>query len=337
MHRTGVGIFTGRFLPLHMGHVEAITKASCRVDKLYVALIHDEHHDKEICERKHFKYILPEIRVRWIRQLMKDIKNVKVITVNTSSMEEAGEKLLEMIPETITHSFKIDFEEDSVPHNAFEAMTEYTFGHDVLTYHVTEEKIRNEGVYSNWLNLSDIVRPYFVKKVVVIGTESSGKTTLANYLAKIFDTICVEEYGRLICEEMGGYEDLFTRDLFSQIAYGQKMLEAEGIKKANKVMFVDTEAIVTQYYSVLFDGEKDDVVEAVSMTQDYDLWIYLEPDIKWVEDDIRSYGDEKNRRENNVLLKSMLDERGINYISISGTYIERLNKAIELVNNLLTS
>jgi len=186
----------------------------------------------------------------------------------------------------------------------------------------------------NWDNIPNVVRPYFVKKVVVVGTESSGKSTLTKHLAKLYNTNYVEEYGRALCEKMGGYDGIFTPDLFRIIAYGHKMSEFKEINYSNKILFIDTEIIVTQYFSELLVG-RDPLLDIIAEKDHYDLWIYLEPDIEWISDGYRTYGEGDDRRQNNIKLKKMLDERNIKYHIIGGSYIERITGAIKLVDEII--
>jgi HTH-type transcriptional repressor of NAD biosynthesis genes len=118
------------------------------------------------------------------------------------------------------------------------------------------------------------------------------------------------------------------------IAYGHKMDEFEKIRYSNKLLFVDTEIIVTQYFSELFSG-KDPILESMAEHNYYDLWIYLEPDVAWVSDGFRTYGREEDRRSNNEKLKTMLDERGIAYQAVSGSYIDRITEAVKLIDKIL--
>ncbi len=92
--------------------------------------------------------------------------------------------------------------------------------------------------------------------------------------------------------------------------------------------------IVTQYFSELLTG-RDPILDIIADHNYYDLWLYLEPDIKWVEDGFRSYGTIEQRIKNNEKLKKMLDEKGINYHAIGGSYYERITQAVKLVDDIL--
>ena len=95
------------------------------------------------------------------------------------------------------------------------------------------------------------------------------------------------------------------------------------------------------YYLLDFkDNDNDDkrfkyIAECISYLNNYDLYIFLEPDVKWVQDGSRTYGDQKIREKNNKILKKLLDENGINYICVSGDYQNRYQESKNLVKKLL--
>jgi HTH-type transcriptional regulator, transcriptional repressor of NAD biosynthesis genes len=200
---------------------------------------------------------------------------------------------------------------------------------------ISATSIRNEGVFRHWEFIPDFVKPYFIKKVVVVGTESCGKSTLTKNLAKIYNTTYVGEYGRTVCEELGGCDGIIVKEDYHKIAYGHKMEEFKAIEKANKLVFIDTEAIVTQFYSNLYNNEHQTVLDEIAKLQDYDLWLYLEPDVTWVDDGLRVHGEETVRDQNNKHLKTLLNKHNINYKIIGGKYENRLKGAIESIEMLL--
>jgi HTH-type transcriptional repressor of NAD biosynthesis genes len=83
-----------------------------------------------------------------------------------------------------------------------------------------------------------------------------------------------------------------------------------------------------------FKGKKSELVEQIIKLQDYDLILYLEPDVKWVEDGFRFAGKDEDRIKNNEKLKKMFKNRGINFTSINGDYTQRFNKSRELIDDL---
>jgi HTH-type transcriptional regulator, transcriptional repressor of NAD biosynthesis genes len=335
-----VGFIGGKFLPLHQGHVYAIIHASSMVDELYVVLTHSQIRDKELCKGSKMDYIPPHIRLRWLSQLTKDMPYVKVISIedydgnDDYDWNQGAELIKEAIGKPIDFVFSSEYEYNDIFKELYPDSTHVII--DPKRSHVTisATTIRNEGVYHHWEFVPQFVKPYFIKKVVVVGTESCGKSTLTKNLAKIYNTTYVEEYGRTVCEELGGCEGIIVKEDYQKIAYGHKMKEIEAIEKANKVVFIDTEAIVTQFYSHLYNNEHQPVLDEIAKLQEYDLWLYLEPDVKWVDDGLRVHGEDDVRVQNNQHLKTLLEKHRINYKGLSGDYVSRLKGAMESIDIL---
>ena len=333
-----VGFIGGKFLPLHQGHVYSILQASTRVDKLYVILSHSEKRDRDLCERCGCKYIPYQTRLSWLHQLAKNTDHIVPVAIEDEygdddyDWEDGARKIKEKIKEPIDIIFGSDPEYKEIFSKLYPDACYTLVDHDRSIQPVSGTKVRNDP-YKHWDMLPSFVRPFFVKKVVVVGTESCGKSTLVSKLAQMYNTVRVEEHGRNVCEENGGPETL-TEDMYRRIAYGHKLLEYEAVQKANKLLLVDTEAVVTEYYAGLYNGYSDPLFGEMIKHEDYDLWLFLEPDVTWVDDGQRRHGSDDARLENNRKLKSMLDGYGIKYVTISGNYEERLQFAMDEVDAL---
>lgn len=337
-----VGFIGGKFLPLHLGHVHAITQAACSCDELYVILSYSQLRDRKLCEAAGMQEMPYEVRLRWLSGLAKDMENVHVLAVEDAADSDESYDWAQGAADIRRKIGKpIDFVFSS--ETAYEPIFKKLYPeaqHIIIDAHrshvpISATRIREEGVFAHWEYIPAIVRPTFVKKVVVVGTESCGKSTLTRYLAKMYNTVFVEEYGRTVCEEVGGCETILTEEYYPYIAYGHKMKEYEAVKQANKVMFIDTEAIVTQFYSELYTGRTFPVLDQVAREQQYDLWLYLEPDVPWVDDGLRVHGENQLRQDNHEKLKRMLDERHIPYVTVTGNYQDRLRQAMQHVDALL--
>jgi HTH-type transcriptional regulator, transcriptional repressor of NAD biosynthesis genes len=332
-----VGMFAGKMIPLHRGHTYVATQASNMCDELYWGLSHCFARDRMLCHREHFKNCTAEQRLIWMRMVAKDMPNVNVFEFedwdgdNYHSWEMGADAIRAAIGK------KIDFVFGSEPsyRKIFEEVhpdAEYILidaGRDYFP--ISSTRIREEGPYKHWFMLPDVVRPFFVKKVVIVGTESCGKSTLVKSLARTFDTTYVEEYGRTMCEYVGGIPAL---EHYPTIAYGHKMKEFEAAKQATRVMFVDTEALTTLYYKHLYTNDwNDGLYREIAGLQDYDLWIYLTPDVEWVDDGLRQNADDRTKQD--VILRELLNSFGIKYEVVGGSYQERYMRSLKLVNNLL--
>lgn len=335
-----VGFIGGKFLPFHLGHAYAIVKASSMCDKLYVILSYGKERDYHLCVNEgNIKEIPYKVRLSWLRQFTRDMQNITVIAIEDSAKTnegydwEKGAKDIKLaIGENIDYIFSSEESYTAIFAKLYPKTKHMIIDEKRERYPISATKIRKEGPFKHWKFLPKIVRPFFVKKVVIVGTESCGKSTLIRNLSKIYNTNYVEEFGRTICEKKGGADALLEED-YPLIAYGHKMLEQNALESSNKILFIDTESLVTKYYLELYENKTSNLYEKIAKLQNYDLWIYLEPDVKWINDGTRTHGSQKIREENSTKLKNILDKQNVNYHIISGNYVERFSKAIELIEN----
>lgn len=201
---------------------------------------------------------------------------------------------------------------------------------------ISATKIRNNP-HKYWTYLPSIVRKDWLKKVAIIGTESSAKSTLTKYLAKMYNTSWVEEYGRNYClNEMCNDESLLTFDDYGIIAANRFYDEKQAERTANKILFCDTNAFITQFYCRLYEAKNHPLVEAYIDEEEYDLILHLSDEVKWVDDGLRI---NRNRTKTRLLFNQMLDEYEITehkgYHYIDGDYNQRLIKAQLIIDELL--
>lgn len=170
-----------------------------------------------------------------------------------------------------------------------------------------------------------------IKRIALVGPESCGKSYMSEFLARHFQTVFVEEYGRTYCEKFG--MDLTELD-FSHIAGGQLYREDEMAKLANRVLICDTELIVTQVWSeIYFNGVCQPWIIWASQNRHYDHFLLLKPDIPWVNDGLREYEKQRDRMFERLL--EILTERKLPFTIISGSFEERDNRAIGAVEMVL--
>lgn len=335
-----VGMYGGKFLPVHLGHVNMMIRASTMVDELHIIVSYDPVYEMHLCEEQSGTPRIPEdVRARWWKELTKDMPHVhvhKVYEEQTGEFEDwekGAEGIKAAIGKPIDVVFSSEYEYEEFFSVLYPEATHAVLDPERSTYNISATKIRTEGAMKHWDMLPGVVRPYFTKQVVIVGTESCGKSTLVKNLANLYNTRYVEEYGRTFYERIGDEETMY--DDYKHIAFEQKFHEKNQLERAHKVLFIDTEANVTQYYSHLYLKAHNPVVAAIAEQQQYDLWLYLEPDVDWVDDGYRQHGNQDIRDKNNQYLKSMLDDRGIDYKVIKGNYRERLEKAMNHINKLI--
>ncbi|MDQ0270997.1 multifunctional transcriptional regulator/nicotinamide-nucleotide adenylyltransferase/ribosylnicotinamide kinase NadR [Cytobacillus purgationiresistens] len=337
-----VGMYGGKFLPFpHLGHVYAMIKASTMVDELHVIVSHDTKHEEKLCEDGMIPHIPFTMRLRWWTQLTKELPHVQVHEVyeeqtgDFSDWVRGSRDIKKKVGKSIDTVFSSEHSYQPIFDQLYPKAKHILIDPDRAAYPISGTLFRKEGAIKHWDMIPKIIQPYFVKKVVVVGTESCGKSTIVKNLANLFNTSYVEEYGRTFYERLGGCERITIPEDYPEIAFEHKYHEKMQLQKANKVLFIDTEATVTQYFSQAYLGEQQPILNEIIKLQKYDLWLFLEPDVKWVNDGTRSFGEDDIRQTNNLLLKTLLDNHGIDYVAINGDYLQRLEKAINHVNELI--
>ena len=169
-------------------------------------------------------------------------------------------------------------------------------------------------------------------KIVIIGPESTGKSTLCASLAAHFSTIWCREYAREYLLKHGtdySYDDLLV------IAKGQLKLEDEAVQSLaeaySSMLFIDTDMYVMKVWCE-FVFEKchpwilDQVVE-----RKYDGYILCKPDLPWVKDELREYPDFETRDKLYHHYKDILINQETPWFEVSGIDSMRTANAIHWV------
>ena len=177
----------------------------------------------------------------------------------------------------------------------------------------------------NWDFIAAAARPYFVKKIVLLGTESTGKSTLTEKLAAHFNAGYVPEMAREILEKT---EDCKPEHLV-EIAVLHANTILTKLKEANRLLFIDTDINITRSYSKFLFNETLHCDRWIEDANKADLYIFLEPDCEFVQDGTRLPNEERLRL--NFFHKEQIKQAGITYFSVNGNWEERLEKSCELV------
>ena len=195
-----------------------------------------------------------------------------------------------------------------------------------------------KDIYGHWDWMPQIVRSYFTKRVLMIGGESSGKSTLTVNLANYFNTVYLEEVGRDLSELSGTDVYMLSED-FTRILLEHKAKEMRLIEQSDKVFFEDTDCLITRFFMDFFEDENieknERLAEAIAELNSYDLILYLEPDVEWVQDGGRSDIIAADRKKYGDMIKALYTKYGFEFKTISGDYNNRFDQAVKYVKELL--
>ena len=172
-------------------------------------------------------------------------------------------------------------------------------------------------------------------KIVLFGPESTGKTTLANQLASHYKTNLVPEFARdYLQNKWDTNNEVCSLDDLPIIVEGQKKLENQILKKSNRIIFCDTNVVVTQIWSQThFNGYCSPKILEEAQQSNFDFYLLTNIDIPWQRDDLR---DRPNDRENMMsIFRKSLDDYDFPYKLISGDIITRKKTAIKIIDRLL--
>ncbi len=179
-----------------------------------------------------------------------------------------------------------------------------------------------------------------LQKIVVLGPESTGKSTLSEALAKHYGVVDCKEYARQYLHENGtkyNFEDLLT------IAKGQLTLENEAIQKAkqqlidtskNKIV-IDTNMYVMKVWcEYVFNNCHTYILDEIHK-REYDIYLLADIDLPWSADEMREYPDEKPRQELFAIYKDILINQNTPWGIVSGVGDQRTQNAIQLIDKIL--
>ena len=169
-----------------------------------------------------------------------------------------------------------------------------------------------------------------IKKIAVVGPESTGKSTMSAYLANHYQTVWVPEFAREYCEKLT--EPPTWQDEVNMF-YGQLALEAEIAPKANKLLMCDTTFITVKIWSDYTFGRSPQEVLNELPVHPYDLYLLLDVDLPWQEDPLRDF---PHLREHFMQVwHSELQALSANYVVISGEGEKRYEAATRAIDEFI--
>lgn len=316
------GVVIGKFYPPHAGHHYLIDYAIQHCDHLTVIVC--DHRDQ----------LIPgSLRAQWIRE---QHPHVEVVVTPDDLPDEPAPWAARTI-EILGFSPSVVFTSEDYGDNYAKAMgaSHVAVDKDRVNVPISASKIK-QNPYLHWQFLSAPVREFFAIRVVLIGVESTGKTTLAESLADEFETQWVSEYGRdyAAMKVASDHPDWETKD-FVSIAAEQQLRENMEARQANRILICDTNATATGVWHERYMNRRSPEVDAIGDQDRVDLYLLTLPDFPFVQDGTRDGEHIREWMHERFLVR--LVETGVPVVSLGGSHSVRLERAKQEVRELLNS
>lgn len=317
------GLVIGKFYPPHHGHRLLIDRAATEVEQLTVL----------VCDTP--GQVIPATRrADWLREThpTADVRVIPDIGRDDDSAAWAAytRTFLGYTPDLVATS------EDYGPRYARElGCTHLLVDRPRRQVPISGTAVRRDP-YAVWSMIDSGVRQHYVKRVCVLGAESTGTTTMAKALAEAYRTTWVPEYGRTYSEVK--YHDdpapKWTSDEFVFIAKEQNRQEDELARQANRVLICDTNAFATGIWHERYMGFRSELVERAGRERTPDLYLLTDVDIPFVQDGLRD-GEHLRHWMHDVFVER-LNQQPVPWELLSGPHARRLKQARQAIDRLFS-
>jgi HTH-type transcriptional regulator, transcriptional repressor of NAD biosynthesis genes len=319
------GLVFGKFMPLHRGHQLLIERALAEVDDLTIVVYDSEPVGD-------YPPMPIELRLRWVRELYPDVEAiVPVDDPEKQNPDNDDPRYARMYANGLRFLGQFD--------RIFTSEPRYEhFARELGAKHVTVDAARtlvpisgtlirsNPYEHRGWMDHR--VYSSLVRKVALVGSESTGKTTLARHLAGVYDTLWAHEFGRELWDAQG-LTGTFADHL--RMARRQRQREEAARRHARTFLFCDTTPWTTLQWSLKSYGTADARLhELVDATLDDYVWILCDNDFAWVDDGARELPGELGELFQ-AQQRSDFERRGIPFHVVSGSVDERTRQVEAII------
>ncbi len=316
------GLVIGKFMPPHAGHLHLFALAQQHVASLHIILF-----------SKSNEPIAGSLREAWLRELAPGavIHHISLEHAVDFADPAAWDFWVGAIRSVLPRAPDVVFSSETYGDELARRLgaRHWPVDHDRTQVSISATQIRARPM-EHWDHVPPPVRPYFVRRLAIVGAESTGKTTLAQALAAHFRTVRVPEFARDYLEARDGQ---CTEADIPIIAAGQVRLEDELAREADRLLVCDTDLLTTQLWHEHYFGPCPPELLELSQGRAAHLYLLCDLDVAWVADGLRD--SPRQRRWFHGRFIEEFERRGLPYLLISGSHEKRLEQSIAAAETLL--
>lgn len=312
------GLVIGKFYPPHSGHRYLFEYAAEHCDKLTILVCASAKYDIPVTQRAAWiQEIMPNADVRIIPELPSDD--------DSRGWAEHVKYFLGFVPDFVFSS-----EDYGAPFSGFLGAKHVMVDKERLVKPVSGTAVRNNP-FANWQYIDDAVRGHYAKRIVIVGAESTGTTTLARDLGEALKTTVVPEYGRIFYESRmpSNHADEWKSKDLVNIAHLQQEMINQLSRHANKFVILDTDVFVTRLWSERLLGKVDPEVHTIAASNPGDLYILTGDEIPFVDDGTRTALADRHEFQQRFVEELSWWPRP--WITVTGSREERVTQALSFI------
>jgi HTH-type transcriptional repressor of NAD biosynthesis genes len=323
MFQHEIGVVVGKFFPPHLGHKHLIDLACSQARQVVVI----------VCS-KPGETIPGELRAAWLREIHPGVEVMRIDDVydaDDSAVWAANTiRWLGRAPDVAFTS------EDYGPRWAgLMGSAHVMVDRERLTVPCRGSDIRDRPL-DHLDFVEPCVRAYLVPRIVVLGAESSGTTSLARALAEHYATTWVPEYGREYCEMLPNlFAHRWRTEEFIAIAREQNRREDLAARAAGPVLICDTDSFATGVWHERYVGSRSADVEALSAGRLYAHSFVTDVDIPFVQDGLRDGEDIRALMHGRFIER--LRQAGRPFTVVAGDLGQRVRETVRLIDKMRAS
>lgn len=323
-HQFRHGLIIGKFYPLHAGHAHLIREALRSCDRVTVQVLASS-----------VESIPMDVRADWVREehpsahVVAAIDDAPVDFASATAWDAHTAFIAGLLDRPVDAVFTSDAYGEELARRLAATWVQVDPGRSRNPVSATAIRADLAG---HWHELAPAVRASLAARVVVLGAESTGSTTLAQGLAEALGTLWVPEYGRELSETRdGGLTTPWRSDEFDLVVDRQLALEDTALRRIpTPILICDTDILATAIWHERYVGQPAPRIVARALARPPDLYLLTGDDIPFVQDGLRD--GEHLRSAMQDRFREILAAQPVPWVELRGNRHERLAAALPLID-----